>query len=234
MKISELMTRDVLTIRPEASLKEAARTMLEAGISGLPVTGEDGALLGIITEADFTSGEADRRTAKRAGLLRLLVADSEIPTRERSVGDVMTRAVVAIDPDADHAEAARLMQAERVKRLPVIEDGRLVGVVSRSDMVRAFVRPDTEIVDEILEHVMRKVLWIEPARVTVHCTDGNVVLRGRLETRSDAGLLVELTKRLDGVASVADHLDWDIDDTRVEMVSPPVGFPRATQGLKKP
>lgn len=234
MKISELMTRDVLTIGSDASLKEAARRMLEAGISGLPVTDDQGALLGIITEADFISGEADRRTAKRAGLLRFFIGDSEIPTRERRVGDVMTKAVVAINPDADHAEAARLMQIERVKRLPVVEDGRLVGLVSRSDMLRAFVRPDAEIVDEILEHVMRKVLWIDPERVTVECIDGNVVLRGKLETRSDAGLLVELTKRLDGVASVADHLDWDVDNTRVEMVSPPVGFPRATQGLRRP
>ncbi len=234
MKISDLMTGDVLTIGHGASLKEAARRMLEAGVSGLPVTDDDGVLLGIITEADFMSGEADRRTAKRAGLLRFFVDDHEVPTRERTVGDVMTKAVVVIDPEADHAEAARLMQTERVKRLPVVDSGRLVGLVSRSDMLRAFVRPDAEIIDEIREHVMRRVLWIDPDRVTVDCVDGNVVLRGKLETRSDAGLLVELTKRLDGVASVADHLDWEVDNTRVEMVSPPVGFPRATQGLRRP
>lgn len=234
MKISELMTRRVLTIGPDASLKEAARRMLEAGVSGLPVTDDGGTLLGIITEADFISGEADRRTAPRAGLLRFFTGDHEVPTREQKVGDVMTKAVVVIGPDADHAEAARLMQRERVKRLPVVAQGRLVGLVSRSDMLRAFVRPDEAIVEDIRDHVMRKVLWIDPERVTIDCVDGNVVLRGRLETRSDAGLLVELTKRLDGVASVADHLDWEVDNTRVEMVSPPVGFPRATQGLRRP
>ena len=234
MKISELMTGHVLTIGPDASLKEAARRMLEAGVSGLPVTDEDGKLVGIITEADFMSGEADRRTAPRAGLLRFFTGDHEIPTSEQKVGDVMTKAVVVIGPDADHAEAARLMQTERVKRLPVVAEGRLVGLVSRSDMLRAFVRPDAAIVEDIRDHVMRKVLWIDPQRVTIECVDGNVVLRGRLETRSDAGLLVELTKRLDGVASVADHLDWDVDNTKVEMVSPAVGFPRASQGLRRP
>lgn len=228
------MTTDVLTTGPNSSLKEAARRMLEAGVSGLPVTDADGALRGIITEADFVSGEAERRAAKRAGLIRFFVDQPDIPRHEQTVADVMTKEVIVIGPDVDHAEAARLMQRERVKRLPVVEDGRLVGLVSRTDMLRAFVRPDADIIDDIRGHVMREVLWIDPNRVTVECVDGNVVLRGRLETRSDAGLLVELTKRLDGVASVADHLDWEVDNTKVEMVSPPVGYPRATQGLRRP
>lgn len=233
MKINELMTTDVLTIGPGTSLKEAARRMLEAGVSGLPVTSDEGELVGIITEADFVSAEADRRTTRRAGLLRFFTDQPKIPSEERRVGDVMTSDVKVISPDADHAEAARLMQAERVKRLPVVDDGKLVGLVSRADMLKAFARADQEIIDEIEDHVMRKILWIDPNRVTVESIDGNVTLRGKLETRSDANLLVELTKRLDGVASVADHLDWDIDNTKVEMVSPPVGYPRASQGLRK-
>lgn len=234
MKISELMTPDVLTVGPQASLKEVARRMLQAGVSGLPVMSDDGELVGIITEADFVAGEADRRAAKRAGLLRFFTDQHEVPSHERTVEDVMTKDVVVVSPDADHAEAARLMGKERIKRLPVVDDGQLVGLVSRADMLRAFVRPDQEIIEEIQEQVMRKILWIDPNRATIECVDGNVVLRGKLETRSDANLLVELTKRLDGVASVADHLDWDVDNTKVEMVSPPVGYPRASQGLRKP
>lgn len=234
MKISELMSPDVLTVGPQASLKEVARRMLQAGVSGLPVTSDDGELVGIITEADFVAGEADRRAVKRAGLLRFFTDQHEVPSHERTVADVMTKDVVVVSPDADHAEAARLMEKERIKRLPVVDDGQLVGLVSRADMLRAFVRPDQEIIEEIQEQVMRKILWIDPNRATIECVDGNVVLRGKLETRSDANLLVELTKRLDGVASVADHLDWDVDNTKVEMVSPPVGYPRASQGLRKP
>lgn len=234
MKISELMTTDVLTVGPQTSLKEVARRMLEAGVSGLPVTSANGELLGIITEANFVASEADRRAVKRAGLLRFFTEQHDIPTQERTVGDVMTKDVIVISSDADHAEAARLMEKERVKRLPVVDDDRLVGLVSRADMLKAFVRSDEEILEEIREQVMRKILWIDPNRATIECVDGNVVLRGRLETRSDANLLVELTKRLDGVASVADHLDWDIDNTKVEMVSPPVGYPRASEGLRKP
>lgn len=234
MKISELMTEGVLTAGPGTSLKEAARLMLDAGVSGLPVTDDEGSLVGIITEADFVSTEAERRVDRPSGLLRLFTDRREFPTRERTVGDVMTREVVVISPGADHTEAARLMQKEKVKRLPVVEDNRLVGLVSRADLLKAFVRPDGEIVDEIRRHVMRRVLWIDPDRVSIDCVDGNVVFEGRLETRSDAGLLLELTRRLDGVASVADRLEWEIDNTKVEMISPPVGYPRASQGLRRP
>lgn len=226
MRISEIMTTDLLTISPESSLKEVARLMLEAGVSGVPVTDGGGALVGIITEADFVSAEAERRVSKRAGLLRFFTDEPEMPSREQKVGDVMSTDVKVISPGADHAEGARLMVKEGVKRLPVVEGDRLVGLVSRADMLRAFTRPDQQIIDEITDYVMRKVLWIEPRRVRVESVDGNVVLRGKLETRSDANLLVELTKRLDGVASVADHLDWEVDNTKVEMVGPPVTHPR--------
>lgn len=226
MRIRDLMTTDVLTIGPDAPLKEAAREMLDAGISGLPVADDGGALVGIITEADFVATEADRRVRRRAGLLRLINHDEEIPDQERLVKDVMTTDLKTIGPEEDHADAARLMERERIKRLPVVEDGKLVGLISRADMLRAYARPDADIIDEINDHVMRKVLWVDPRRVTVRCLDGNVELSGQMETRSDASLLVELTKRLDGVTSVHDGLTWEVDNTKLEMVSPPAGYPR--------
>jgi CBS domain-containing protein len=225
MRIRELMTTEVMTISPNMALMEAARRMLDAGVSGMPVT-EEGVVVGILTEADFVTTEADRRVKQRAGLLRFLHPGHEIPSQERLVGDVMTTDVKFIDPDADHAEAARMMEKAKVKRLPVVEEGRLVGLVSRSDILRAYTRPDADIVAEIKGHVMKDVLWIDPRRVDVESSDGNISLRGRLETRSDATLLVELTKRLDGVTSVQDHLDWEVDNTKLEMVSPPSGYAR--------
>jgi CBS domain-containing protein len=114
------------------------------------------------------------------------------------------------------------MRRSGVKRIPVLDgSGKLVGIVSRSDILRAFVRPDGEIVDEINGELLRKILWIDPKRVDIICEDGNVSLSGRLETRSDAQLLIELTRRLDGVVSVADGLRWEVDNTKVEMTTPP-------------
>ncbi len=220
MRLRALMTDDVITIGPEASLKEAARRMIEAGVSGLPVTDDGGAVIGIVTEADFVATEANRRREKRAGLLRFLYREHDIPSSELLVGDVMSGPVFSLGPDADHAEAARLMEREGIKRIPVVEDGKLVGLVSRSDIIRVFARPDADIVSEIVGHVMGDILWIDPRRVTIRCVEGNVELRGLLETRADADLLGTLSRRVDGVVSVANHLDWEIDNTKLEMVPP--------------
>jgi CBS domain-containing protein len=225
MKLRDLMTRDVITIGPDASLKEAARRMIEAGISGLPVTEADGSLVGIVTEADFVRTEADRRHRKRAGLLRLMYKDVELPSQERLVGDVMSTDLTVLGPDADHAEAARLMQTEGIKRVPVVAaDGRLIGLVSRSDVLRVFARSDQEIIDEIVDYVIGDVLWIDARRVDVTSTEGNVVLRGRLETRSDTELLARLSARVDGVVSVANHLEFEVDNTKLEMSGLPTGM----------
>ncbi len=224
MKLRDLMTRDVITVGPDASLKEAARRMIEASVSGLAVTEVDDHLVGIITEADFVATEADRRRKERAGLLRFLYRDTELPSQERLVRDVMSTDLVVLGPDADHAEAARLMEREGIKRIPVLEGGRLVGLVSRSDILRVFARSDREIISEIEGHVMGDVLWIDPRRVEIVCDEGNVTLRGRLETKTDADLLARLSARVDGVIAVANHLDYEIDNTKLEMVSPPMGM----------
>lgn len=222
MKLRDLMTTTVITIGPEASLKEAARRMVEAGISGLPVTDDSGALIGMITEADFVKSESGRRAAKRARLLRWLTSQDEVPDDRLAVSDVMTTEVVTLGPDADHAEAARVMRKAGIKRIPVLDgSGKLVGLVSRSDILRAFVRSDRDITEEITDHVMVEVLWIDPRDVEVVCEDGNVAFTGRLPTRSDAQLLVDLTRRLDGVASVKDGLTWKVDNTKLQMVAPP-------------
>jgi len=226
LRLNELMTTDIITVGPDAPLKEAARRMIEAGISGLPVTDDEGALVGVITEADFVANEAGRRAPKRAGLLRHWLRDDDMPASGRKVGDVMSAQVKTLSPDADHAEAARTMQREGIKRIPVVdENGRLVGIVSRGDILRAFNRPDSVIISEITDHILREVLWIDPKLVSVTCDDGNVALSGRLETRSDAQLLAELTRRLDGVASVNDQLSWSYDNTKLEAPTPrPVRF----------
>jgi CBS domain-containing protein len=219
MKVRDLMTSPVISVGPKTSLKEAARRMIEAGVSGLVVTEDNGALAGVITEADFVKNESGRRAGKRARLLRWFWNGNEMPTTERLVSDVMTSDVITLDPDADHVEAARVMQRAGVKRIPIVEDGAVKGIVSRSDILRAFARPDSDILEEIRDHVMGEVLWIDPRRVEVRSSDGNVELHGHLETKSDAVLLEDLTKRLDGVVSVNSQLTWEIDNTKLEMTT---------------
>lgn len=228
MKVSQLMSPEVITVGPDAPLKEAARRMIEAGVSGLVVTNGRCSIQGVITEADFVKTESERRAGKRARLLRWFSREEpEVPDTERVVGDVMTSEVITLDVEADHAEAARLMRKAKIKRVPIVDDkGCLVGILSRSDIMRAFARSDAEIVDEITDHVMREVLWVDPRRVKIRCMDGNLVLEGRLETKSDVTLLEALARRVDGVVSLVSHLQWDIDNTKLEMVPPPPGIPR--------
>lgn len=224
MKVQELMTTDVITVSRKAPLKEAARRMIEAGVSGLVVTDDDGNIGGVITEADFVKAESDRRADKRARLLRWLMPEPEMPSSERVVEDAMTADVVTLGPGADHAEAARVMRKAGIKRIPIVDgQGGLVGIVSRSDILRAFARSDSEIIDEISNHILGEVLWIDRRKVEVGCVDGNVTLAGRLETKSDAMLVEEMARRVDGVVSVAASLTWEIDNTKQEMTSPPQG-----------
>ncbi len=224
MKVRDLMTTEVITVGRDASLKEAARRMIEAGVSGLVVTDADGALNGVVTEADFVKAESDRRAEKRARLLRWFVPQPEIPSTERLVGDVMTPDVITIGPGDDHAKAARVMRKAGVKRTPVVDsNGRLVGILSRSDILRAFARSDSDIISEVRDHILGEVLWIDPRRVEVASIDGNVSLAGKMETKSDAMLVEEMTRRVDGVVSVASELSWEIDNTKLEMAPPRPG-----------
>lgn len=226
MKVKELMTTEVVSVGPEDPIKEAARIMVDSAVSGLPVIDGDGKLVGIVTEADFVAGEAGRRADNRAGLLRFLLNRQTIGDEEKSVSDLMTPNVITVGPDTDHTEAARKMDREGVKRLLVTDGGKVVGIVSRADMLRAFTRSDEDIVEELTQHLIRDVLWLDPASVRVESVDGNVVLDGRLENRSDATLLVELARRVDGVASVNDQLGWEYDNTKGDFTSPPPGVPR--------
>lgn len=221
MQLRDLMTTSIVSIGPEAPLKEAARRMIEAGVSGLPVTTGDGELIGVITEADFVKSEAGRREEKRNRLLGWLFDRDRMPEGEKTVADVMTAEVISLPPTADHVDAARLMEKAKIKRIPIVDEGHLIGVVSRRDILRAFTRPDSEVIKELRDHVMRKVLWIDSSAIRITCADGNLHLSGRLETRSDAQLLAEFARRIDGVASVKDDLTWEVDNTKMEMAFPP-------------
>ncbi len=222
------MTFDVVTVTEDTPLKEASQRMVAARVSGLPVVDDAGRLVGIITEADFVSKEAARRQApSRAGLLRLLF--SERPAQEEeeaTVAAAMTPQPFTISADADHTEAARLMEKHHVKRLPVLDGaGNLAGVISRADILNVFATPDEVVADTIREDIVRRVMWLDPTTVTVTVANGNVKLAGSLPTRTEARMLEALVRRNDGVVSVESRLTYDMDD-RIGADSPPPDAPR--------
>lgn len=221
MKVRDLMTTDPLTATPEMLLKEAARLMVRNKVSGLPVLSE-GELVGIVTEGDFLRQEANRDQPYRFSLLDALFGEgpSEPPAVE-TVAEVMTETVVTITPEASIGEAARVMANQNVKRLPVVDgDGVLVGIISRADVVNAFTKPDEVIEDEVREDIVRRLLFLDPDDVQITVSDGVVTLGGEMENRTEAHLLEELTRRVEGVVRVNSELTYLVDDQKAERQYP--------------
>lgn len=183
------MTREVVAVRPSASLKDAARLLAANGISGLPVVDEELAVLGVISETDIIACEA--------GDLRRFAAET------------MTSPAVTVESDWSVADAARLMLAKSVNRLPVLEQGKLVGIVTRADLVRAFVRCDDEIAEEIREDVVVRQLWLDPEKIRVSVDDGAVTLSGVVDRHAEVSVLTGLVRRVPGVVGVQSELRWD-------------------------
>jgi CBS-domain-containing membrane protein len=211
MRVLDVMTMDVLTTTPETSLKEAARVMVKAGVSGLPVIDDSGSLVGIITEADFLEREADLPQRR---LLSAVVQDRGPLVEAETVGEVMSRDPVVIFPEASVTEAARVMAHHHVKRLPVVGAvGELVGIISRADVVAVFTRPDDVIEDEIREDIVRRVLLLDADSLGVAVSDGVVSISGVAPTATDARLLEALIRRIDGVVRLDSHVTYGVDDT---------------------
>ena len=218
MRVRELMTEKVLTIGPEAPIKDVAKILVENRISGLPVCDISGRVLGVISEGDILYKEHDPREGSVGGPLAWIVDGTTrytgyVKAAALTAGKAMTAPAITIPPYESVSEAARIMCERRVNRLPVVRDERLVGIVTRADLVRAFTRGDEEIEREIREDVIERTMWIDTGKIEVVVQRGRVVLTGGLQTRSDVELLGRLVGRVPGVVAVESRVAWNVDDT---------------------
>lgn len=215
MRVADLMTQDVLVVSPGTALKEAAALLVARGISGLPVCDGDRRVLGVVSEADIVWKTQGYPPERRRFLHWFIdhAGDDQTRLDARDAGSAMTAPALTIAPGADVTTAARLMVTKRVNRLPVVDDdGRLVGIITRADLVRAFNRPDAEIEAEILDQVLIRTMWIDPKAVELRVEDGDVVLTGQVETRSAAEIVESYIRRVPGVVAVSCVLTWSVDD----------------------
>ena len=213
MKVQQIMTTDVLTIGPEAEIRDVARLFVEHGISGLPVCGARREILGVVSEGDILFKEQGPRGQSMLARFGGKAPKELEKALAVKVSEAMTAPAITTSPYTSVAQAARLMSEHGINRLPVVRGGELVGIVTRTDLVRAFVRSDEDIRQEIVEDVLRKTLWLEvPEVMQVDVDRGAVRLYGHLETSSDASLLVRLVTRVPGVVSVQSDLSWTTDD----------------------
>jgi CBS domain-containing protein len=207
MRVRDVMTTEVVTVRPDLSVKDAAEMLARCSISGVPVVDDSGEVVGVFSEADILVRETGARG--RSGILGwFLEPDFELEAKIRAenVGGAMTTPALTISSSRPVHEAAARMVEDSVNRLPVVDDGKLVGIVSRADLVRAFTRTDEEIGDEIRNEILTRSLWLDPSAVSVTVKDGAVRLAGEVETDADAELLPVLVGRLPGVVSVEAEL----------------------------
>jgi CBS domain-containing protein len=209
MKVSDVMTEKVFTVTAGTPLKVVATRMLEYGVSGMPVV-EGDRVLGVISETDILFKE--RPAPDRKGLVDWLVHYAEDPPIQkleaRTAGQAMTIPPVTITSGRPISDAATLMLELRIDRLPVVDSGRLVGIVTRTDLVRAFTRSDEELAAEIRRGGMLERLWMDPGRLEVTVDQGNVVLGGDLDSEDMAESIVEFARRTPGVVSVESTLTW--------------------------
>lgn len=217
MRVADVMTTDVLTTTPETPIRRLARDLGEHGISGMPVVADDGRVMGVISEADVLA--KTRRLpddAGRGALERLLhpgPSAEAVKHDARVVGDAMTSPPVMIESYCSLATAASRMLEHGVNRLPVIQRGRLVGIVTRADLVRAFARSNEEILAEAREQVeLHQALNGESDLVELAVTDGEAVLTGAVRRRSDAEALPRLVRLVPGVVDVRSELSWSADE----------------------
>jgi CBS domain-containing protein len=214
MKVEQIMSREVVTVTPDTPLKDVALLLVRNRISGVPVCDEDGAVLGVVSEGDILWKELGE-PAPSGGLLGWLLEQADAAGERAealTAGEAMTAPALTIRPDATVAEAARSMIDHEVNRLPVVEDGRLVGLVARADLVRAFTRPDDEIASEIHDDVLLHKLWVDPREVSVTVEAGAVALSGEVENRTIAELIEQYVRRVPGVVGVESKLRWKVDD----------------------
>jgi CBS-domain-containing membrane protein len=184
--IRNVMTWEVVTVNEQAPFTEMVRLMAVHKISALPVVSETGWVVGIVSEADLLRKEQFQEDFEGENWLerrRQRVARAK--AAGRTAGEVMSAPAITIDPDASVPMAAKLLARHGIKRLPVVDDQhRLVGIVSRADLLRMFLRDDEAIHREIVDEVLVHGLWVQPYAVTVGVGDGIVTLAGRVEWRA--------------------------------------------------
>ena len=207
-QVKDVMTREVVSVRETAEYKDIVAVMRELHVSAFPVLDSGDHLVGLVSEADLLLKEVGQEA-----LAGYLIGSGRRGERAKAAGvtaaDLMSKPAVSIGPDDSVAGAARLMHDRRVKRLPVVDDaGRLVGIVSRLDVLSVFDRPDAQIRDQVIKEVIVAGLSLDPAALDVSVNCGIVTITGQVKSRAIAPHLITAIRHAEGVVGVRDRLSY--------------------------
>ena len=237
MNAADAMTKEIVTVNSEANVLEAARLMLQHRVSGLPVVDAGGKLVGMLTEGDLLHRAETGTERRRSRWLEMLVgpgrvADEYTHAHARKVGEIMTTPVVSVTPDTPLEKVVETMEHRKIKRVAVVQGGRMVGLVSRSDLlhglIAASVKPaatasvpgtDAAIRDAILAEFSRQP-WAPRAVIKVEVRNGVATVGGTITDERERMALKVATENVPGVKSVIDHLVW-VEPISGMVVEPP-------------
>ncbi len=218
----DIMTSPVVTARPDARVKDLASLMATHRISGIPIVSGEHELIGIVTEGDLLYKEVLPKPAEPASIVQRLPIPGVAEAAERArkaeglrADEVMTTPVLTVTEAATVHEIANLMVKHKINRVPVLRAGRVVGIVSRADVLKVFRRPDAELAEALRESLLHD-LWIDVSRITVDVREGIVYLNGRLDRRSEKELIEKWAGMADGVVGVQSRLVYELDDRHVQ------------------
>ena len=222
--VKDVMTTRVIWVKKDATFREMAAALREYRVSAFPVVDDDRKVIGVVSEADMLNKEA---LGDEPGVFGgILHRRDQAKARGVTAADLMTAAVVAVRPDDTVEHAAKLMYDRKVKRLPVTnEDGRLVGIISRADVLSVFDRTDEAIRQEILDEVLLGEFLVDPKAYDVTVKDGIVTLAGRPETSDSGHRIVHRVRHVQGVVAVRDRLDYPPPERPGDRYDVLAGFP---------
>jgi CBS domain-containing protein len=211
-RVKDVMTKDVVSVRETADYKDIVSVMRELHISAFPVLDEEDHLVGVVSEADLLLKEVGE-----GALGGYLISTGRRGERAKAAGltaaELMSRPALTIGPDDSVAGAARLMHDRHVKRLPVVDDeGCLVGILSRVDVLSVFDRPDSEIQDDVIKDIILGSFALDSDQITVTVRSGVVTIGGQVESRAVARDLIDALKHAQGVVGVRSRLSYPAPD----------------------
>ena len=219
MKARDVMVSPVITVRPSASVKEVAKIFLERRISAVPVVDDQGKIVGIVSEGDLLHrSEADTQRQRPWWLLALTrddaLAADYVKAHARKVSDVMATEVITAGPDTPLHEIASTLEKYAIKRVPIVKDGQLVGIVSRANLIQAVASDrkkleislsDTTIRDKLLAH-LKSQRWAHTGLLNATVSDGVVDLWGISNSDTERKAIRVAAESMPGVVAVNDHL----------------------------
>jgi CBS domain-containing protein len=221
LQARDVMTHPAVAVTPETSVLDAIRRMLKTRITGIPVVGSEGRLVGIVTASDFMRRAELGTEAKRSKWLDALFGPAEAAeayarSHGQKVGEVMTRHPATVFETTPLDEVVALLERRGVKHLPVIRADKVVGMVSRTDLMRALVKrhraarraPGNAALRSAILSAIDAEVWADGARVDVVAHDGSVDVWGTLSDIEQRDALLALVESVPGVKTVGDHLTW--------------------------